>query len=538
MTQEYTAQTLPVAADLNGDGLTDIVYPAGGSASVSGGLWVCLSNGDGTFTKQNQGLAYATVVAVSDLNGDGILDLAYVHYGTIGPTGYFEVLLGKGDGTFTNLLSPVLPSVGTSQPIDLLTSDFNNDGLSDLALILSDNTLHVVLNNGDGTFRAVKESVSITSDSFNAISTADFNMDGNIDLAWVDESKKALVLLLGKGDGTFVQSTSNISATGLITLGDFNGDNIVDLSLAAADGSVQILFGGGDGTFTPGFHTVPGGGGVSLPTASDLNGDGLSDLIAGMQSKLVYVNNSDGSVSIAPALPIALISQISYTQDVVANVSPVAAGIHQVTAAYLGDSQYKPSTSTAVPLTGSAPSVTLTPASTSMTISQPGNPVSNSIQVASIQGYSGTVSLKCEVAYDGQGTANHMPTCSLSTAQGTVTPTSSLNTTLTIATTAATSSIRQQFSWQSSGEVLAAVVIFGLLPLRRSRRMYATLVMFLAATFAITGCSGKGAATPNTPPITTQPIADPGTTRGAYRLVVTATGPEDQISITIPINIP
>ncbi len=94
------------AGDFNGDGKPDVVV------HTLAGVWVFLSNGDGTFTPKAVSLGDAfqcsTRYATSgDVNGDGKLDLivAYEGDGIYGcnaganASGYFT-LLGNGDGTF------------------------------------------------------------------------------------------------------------------------------------------------------------------------------------------------------------------------------------------------------------------------------------------------------------------------------------------------------------------------------------------------------------------------------------------------------
>lgn len=67
-------------------------------------------------------------IAVGDFNHDGNLDLAVVN--SCCPNGGVSILLGKGDGTF-------LPSVNYSagdQPVSIVAADFNRDGNLDLAV--------------------------------------------------------------------------------------------------------------------------------------------------------------------------------------------------------------------------------------------------------------------------------------------------------------------------------------------------------------------------------------------------------------------
>src|SRR5438034_8431886 len=80
-----------------------------------------------------------------------------------------------------------------------------------------------------------------------AITVGDFNRDGKTDLAVAAGS---VVLLLGKGDGTFTPSTVNLenpSAVG-IAAADFDRDGFLDLAVVG-DRKLTVLLGRGDGTF-------------------------------------------------------------------------------------------------------------------------------------------------------------------------------------------------------------------------------------------------------------------------------------------------
>jgi len=80
-----------------------------------------------------------------------------------------------------------------------------------------------------------------------AITAADFNGDGNLDLAVVDTPQSgtgAVSILLGNGDGTFqaqkMYAVGNVPKS--IAVGDFNGDGKLDLAVTnSGDGTVSIL---------------------------------------------------------------------------------------------------------------------------------------------------------------------------------------------------------------------------------------------------------------------------------------------------------
>jgi hypothetical protein len=225
-----------------------------------------------------------------------------------------------------------------------------------------------------------------------------------------------------------------------------------------------------------------------------------------------------------------LLAELTYTASAtVSGMSPVKAGAHQVAAIYSGDANYSGSPSNIVALTGSAPSVAVVPALNSLTISQPGGTASTTIAVSSVQGFSGSVNLVCQVTYSDSGTATDLPTCSLTPQQANLTASSPLTSTLTVASTAASSSLHFKDIWPYSDEVLAAMVFFVVLPIRRRKRLPLFLVSTMIAIFLLAGCGGASQGTKSTP--------SPGTTKGNYKIMVTASGSADPVSSTITMSL-
>ena len=146
--------------------------------------------------------------------------------------------------------------------------------------------------------------------SANSVAMGDFNGDGVIDLAVVNEADNTVSVLLGKSDGTFAPQVTY--ATGLgplaIVTGDFNGDGNLDLAVTnggcilsrdltlQCDGStVSILLGNGDGSFRPHFEYATGNHPSSV-AAGDFNGDGKLDLaITSTQGGGVFVLLGNGN---------------------------------------------------------------------------------------------------------------------------------------------------------------------------------------------------------------------------------------------------
>jgi hypothetical protein len=246
-------------------------------------------------------------VIVGDFNGDGKLDLAVMNR----KSNTVSILLGNGNGTFEK---QVAYPAGTS-PISGATADFNGDGKLDLAIANEDSrTISILLGNGDGTFQApVARAFAAAGHSASASSVfaADFNEDGNMDLAVTDSSTVpgTVSILLGKGDGTFQPAVDYPTAAKAlsVTAGDFNGDGKLDLAVSASSGFVSVLLGKGDGTFQPHVDYATGAYPSSV-TVGDFNGDGKLDLAttnynAGTISLLLGNSNGtfQGRVDVATA---------------------------------------------------------------------------------------------------------------------------------------------------------------------------------------------------------------------------------------------
>src|SRR4029077_12711914 len=102
----------------------------------------------------------------------------------------------------------------------------------------------ILLGNGDGTFGA--PTTIPVGNNPDAIVAGDFNNDGKLDLAVANSTDGTVTLLLGSGDGTFTQATGSPYAVGhgpyQIAAADFNGDGKLDLAVAnLTDGTVSIL---------------------------------------------------------------------------------------------------------------------------------------------------------------------------------------------------------------------------------------------------------------------------------------------------------
>ena len=325
--------------DLNGDGRLDVVVADEclSTTDCRGFIGVLLGNGDGTFQKPvlyYSGGYEALSLKVADVNGDGRPDLLVANSCTQDSScssggGVVGVLLGNGDGTFQPASSF---ATGGNGATSLAVGDINADGKPDVVVTNSCPTngctsgigvVGVLLGNGDGTFLS-PALYSSGGYKANSVTIADFNGDGNLDIAVLNNCADSscsttgtVAVLIGSGDGTFLSGLAYGSSGYLassIASGDVNGDGKPDLlitndcaSTSGCAGVVAVFIGNGDGSFQS--PTVYGSGGRDATSVAlaDVNADGFQDIL---------VLNSSGSTSSG-------IGSLGILSGTVMQVSPV-----------------------------------------------------------------------------------------------------------------------------------------------------------------------------------------------------------------------
>ena len=262
----YTKMT----GDFNGDGLTDMAV-----VGTNPGGWlinVALGNGDGTFQprihsnphKVNLGphsyRGYTRLA--SDLNGDGLTDMAII---SVGPAGWsIAAALSKGDGTFEHrkISEPDKGNWGSAESgfYKKLLGDYNGDGIIDVAAVGTgdgDFYINIALGNGDGTYQSKIFTYLPPIGNWTELAghyedwtklVGDFNADSFTDIAAVGTTSTGWKILISEsnGDGTFKQHeqfTPRTTSMGEIDsgaytklAGDFNGDGLLDMAAVATTG--------------------------------------------------------------------------------------------------------------------------------------------------------------------------------------------------------------------------------------------------------------------------------------------------------------
>ncbi|MHB1938239.1 MAG: FG-GAP-like repeat-containing protein [Acidobacteriaceae bacterium] len=253
---EYAVGKQPysvAAGDLNNDGYADLVTANTGDGTVS--VLMNQGGGSGTFAAAKSypvgRLPYQ--VAIGDLNGDGIPDLAVTNYGD----NTVSILYGQSGGGFVAGTTPLATCVN---PYGVAIGDTRHTGQNDIAVTcFHTGQMEVFLNNSMMPFQPPPAQASFQSpemystDSYpTSLVMGDFNRDGNLDIVTGNSIANDVSFFGGNGNGTFKSAVNSFALNfpDSIAAGDVNGDGILDLVTVAANfNQVAILLGKGDGTF-------------------------------------------------------------------------------------------------------------------------------------------------------------------------------------------------------------------------------------------------------------------------------------------------
>ena len=234
-------------------------------------------------------------IASSDFNNDGLLDLAV---GTIGSNqrsnDNVSIFLGNGDGTFKGAIN-LSTNLG---PTTIIPVHINRDGVTDLIIssTYAPGNVSSYFGNGDGTFRFINK--FYTGENPTYITAGDFNNDTKIDIAVANYNSDNVSIHLSNGDdGSFINGeTYSIGKNPFrIINGDFNSDGRLDLVVTTGllgYQNVIVLLGNGNGTFEQQSQSVLTGDWIIDLASADFNKDNKSDLAISLPGGISVLFNS------------------------------------------------------------------------------------------------------------------------------------------------------------------------------------------------------------------------------------------------------
>jgi hypothetical protein len=231
----------------------------------------------------------ANIYAV-DVNNDGLTDIVQ---DTGQSPSAFSVSINYGNGTFKAPVTYTLPGSSTI-PNCIAAADYNNDGNVDLAVpLLNTNQVAVYLGNGDGTFKSpVISTIDLPSGyvfSSAGCAAADFNADGDIDLAaWTNYGQNSssavteIYVLKGEGNGSFNSSPYPALANST----SFQPDQQLFVGDYDSDGKADIaattsIEDNEGNTATTTIHVLYGNGNFTFDATTPYTGNGLISIGSG-----------------------------------------------------------------------------------------------------------------------------------------------------------------------------------------------------------------------------------------------------------------
>ncbi|NDC40770.1 MAG: hypothetical protein EBZ77_04335, partial [Chitinophagia bacterium] len=284
-------------ADLDGDGKLDIIATATNNNSFIVIRNTTASTSSVSFATRQQVQVNSTsaVAGFGDFNGDGRTDVVVSQ-----PRGKLAIM--RNTSTIGNISFGSDSAYVTTGavPSSVIVTDLDGDGLADLATVNSGftglsytgNTASAYLNTSSAAAISFGSATTITTGSGPIdITSGDVDGDGKMDLFFTNINDGNFSVLRNTSStgslsfGTRTSFTAGTGATG-INVADLNGDGKVDVVVSNALGTSLSIFRNTTTGTTPSFATAVTKTTGSTPTTvtlGDLDNDGYSDIVVGNQ---------------------------------------------------------------------------------------------------------------------------------------------------------------------------------------------------------------------------------------------------------------
>jgi len=299
-TPSISAVSQVVAADLDQDGDMDLLSadPLTGSSNLT----ILFQTSPGVFDDENPlvleagSLQSPFNLAAADLDQDGDVDIVASATNAVGGARNLTILFQTEPGVFDIDNRVVLRDPALRATTALITADLDQDGDLDLVTANFDpppanlTNLALFFQTSPGVYdprATVLRDPSFNLNRLSAISAADLDRDGDLDLVAADDLENKLIVYLQTSPGSFdpVPTTIETSVDGPTSLvaADLDTDGHVDLVTANTNGrAIALYFQSGPGSFDPEpslLESIALDGPVSV-TAADLDRDGDLDLVS------------------------------------------------------------------------------------------------------------------------------------------------------------------------------------------------------------------------------------------------------------------
>ena len=286
-------------SDMNGDGMLDVVT---GNYNQTNKLY--LNDGQGDPFDTAAGIPIGTdtddtrSIAVSDLDGDGDLDVVAGNYNQTN-----KLYLNDGQGDPFAAIDGKPVGTDTDRTLSIALGDLDGDGNIDVVAGNDRQNNRFYLNDGDDdpfNTQTTGAAFGTITDNVSTIALGDLDGDGKLDVLVGDPIKYEIRMYLNDGDGNPFDTEATVmsSATGkTIAVGDLDEDGDVDIVSGGGSSwaDIRLFLNDGDGNPFDTATSIPmstAGGGLMSVALDDMDGDGDLDIVTGgYQTNRLYLNN-------------------------------------------------------------------------------------------------------------------------------------------------------------------------------------------------------------------------------------------------------
>ena len=505
------------------------------------------------------------------VTGTGTVIVAAVAQDASGRVASQSVELSLGAGcnvnptqtTPTVTVTPASSSVTAAQPISVavaVSGVAGNPVPTGSVTLSSGSYISTVttLANGSATINIPAGSLPVGTDTLTATYTPDSNSASTYSSASGTGSitvnaSPSFTLAPSAGTLAVVQGASNTDTITVNPVNGFSGN--VTLTASGLPNGVTASFGTNPATASS-VLTLTASSTATVGGPTTISITGVSGSVTAITTISLTVNAAP-SFTLVPSAPTLSVVQGSNNTDTITvnpangftgSVTLVASGLPSGVTVLFGTNPATGSsvltlTATSTATVGGPATVTITGTSGSLTESTslaltvsagptfvvgdgtstlsllPGATTGNTvpITVTPSNGFTGTVNLTCSITPTA---ASDTPTCTLTPSSIAITGNTAQNSTLTIFTTAESSSRNQwkKLLWPSAGTSLGLLLMIGI-PRRRRNLLTMLGVLALVVTFGVIGCGGRGGSSGGGG----GGGGNSGTTPGTYTVSVTGT---------------
>ncbi len=243
------------------------------------GLWATQAAATITFNRSTLSQQFGSdgpqIIHLADVTGDNLDDLLAVDRGAD------RLLIYRNQGGRFDGADEIATGAG---PVAVSTGDFDQDGNLDIITVNNvAGTVSVFLGDDQGLFTEPRRDVNVASD-LRGVAVFDFNDDSNDDAVVLSGSRIYALQSSESGSLSLVSADGNRTRSGngssfAITFGEFDDNGSIDVAVTNRDdGQVSILLSNEDGTFINGPLLQAGLEPAGI-AAGDANGDSNIDLL-------------------------------------------------------------------------------------------------------------------------------------------------------------------------------------------------------------------------------------------------------------------